>query len=80
MSFARLANGRFSSEMSSIVHSMAEFNSSAMMMTKSDASMTAVETALTGSMTANGVRMATKIRSSRNDGSCFTAAQKPSIA
>src|SRR4051812_8609015 len=80
MSFARLAKGRFASEMSSIVHSMAEFSSSAMTIRNSDMIITAVETALTGRMIANGVRIATKIRSSRNDGSCFTAAQKPSTA
>ena len=40
----------------------------------------AVDTALTGRMMAKGVRMMTKIRSSRNDGSCFRAARKPSNA
>ncbi len=63
-----------------MVHSMAELSSSAMMMTNSDASITAVETALMGRMTAMGVRITTKIRSSRNEGSCRTAAQKPSTA
>ena len=80
MSFARLAKGRFASEMSSTVHSMAEFSNSAITISSSEAIITAVDTALIGRMMAKGVRMTTKIRSSRNDGSCFSAARKPSSA
>src|SRR4051812_27289003 len=80
MSFACLANRRFSSEMSSIVHSIAEFSSSAITIRKRDMIITAVDTAFTGRMIAKGVRTATKRRSSRNEGSWRTAAQKPSRA
>ena len=51
-----------------------------MIMRNSAAIITAVETALTGRMMATGVRMIAKIRSSRNEGSCRQAAEKPSRA
>src|SRR3954468_9145569 len=54
--------------------------SSTMMIRKSDEMRIAVETALTGKMTAKGTRRIAKSRSSRNEGSCFSAAEKPSIA
>src|SRR5690606_10502726 len=50
MSLARLANGRFSREISSMVHSTAEFSNSAITIRKREAIITAVETALTGRM------------------------------
>ena len=63
-----------------MVHSIAEFNNSTMMIRNSDAIITAVQTALIGRMMASGVRTMTNIRSSRNEGSCRRAAEKPSRA
>src|ERR1041384_7618540 len=59
---------------------MAEFSSSTIRMRMSEAIISAVETALIGRMIANGTSRMENSRSSRNDGSCRTAAKNPSRA
>ena len=62
-----------------MIHSMAELSSSTMRIKINDAIISAVETALTGKMIASGTNNKAKIRSSRNEGSCFNAAKNPSM-